>query len=552
MFLSCVLLRGESWTALLWVRSSTFGGFCAQGAGCYNRATPSAAYAPFRPHLDQAMGKRLARYLRWVVPILITAMFMVMLGHMSGEVQILSRYSQQYFRLLLAMGGLVATSWWVAVDEGRSGRLFARALRPSTLALAILLASLLALVDIARDVGVMLSLLPLILAVFMAWFASDRASSVTEAVLGAKRLAELALLAGAILAALFIAEVLFRGVLVRNLNPETDQDFARLVADTWPRPVPMARDGQSYRILGLADSFGQAAGHDNYHYALERLLNEQGTPAEVVNISVPGYELIDELTILQRFGGRYAPDLVLHGFFVGNDFLTPSEALYTYQDIQFRPQETGLWSYRPRNFWLFQWLKLYGILLRDRLQLRRETAAPRAPGGQALGQAAASGAPGGQAPGPAAQPAALVISEDDFLRVERKRLEIFRDDSSQEAQWHEALAVLDAIRAEVEAMESEYVMVIHPDELQVEEELRAQLETFYQVDLGQYDLDRPQAFLRSYCRERNIRCIDLLPALKAQGAKGGLYLPKNTHYNPAGHVVVAEEIIPSLPAPPAP
>lgn len=480
------------------------------------------------------MTRCLARYLRWVVPILLTATFAAMLGHTSGEVQILSRYSPQYFRLLLTMGALVVSSWWVAAGQGRNDRMVAHVLRPSTLALAVLMAGVLALVDIARDVGVVLSLLPLIMAGFMLWFASKSASPVANAVLGAKRLAELALLVGSTLAALFIVEAVFRVALVQNLNPETDQEFARLVADTWPQPIPVARDGQSYRILGLADSFGQASGHDNYHYVVERLLNERGTPAGVVNVSVPGYELIDELAILQRFGRRYEPDLVLHGFFVGNDFLTPSESLYTFQDIQFRPRVTGLWSYRPRNFWIFEWLQRYGILLRDRLRLRSEAAASEAPGEQARGQATG--------------PPALAISEDDFLRVERKRLEIFRADSSQEAQWRDALVVLDAIRAEVEAMGSEYVMVIHPDQLQVEEDLLSQLEAFYQVDLNRYDLAKPQAFLRDYCQERNIRCIDLLPALKAQGAHGGLYLPKNTHYNPAGHIVAAEEIIRLLPA----
>ena len=132
---------------------------------------------------------------------------------------------------------------------------------------------------------------------------------------------------------LYAAEAVFRfGLLVPSI-PETDAHFRKLVRDGWPRPVDEAKEPGTIRILGLADSFGVSGEERNFHYLLEELLRERGHPVEIVNFSVPAYSIEHELELLRRFGARYEPDIVLHSFFVGNDFGLGEPASLRYRGI---------------------------------------------------------------------------------------------------------------------------------------------------------------------------------------------------------------------------
>lgn len=484
------------------------------------------------------MSRRVADALRWLMPLALTGILAFLLAHTSREGEILARYSRQYTVLLLAAAFLAAVAWWIAVRRTRWDRFLGRVWRPGSIVLLVGAAALLALLDILIDLQYFLALLPAVAGLIMLWLASASGSQQTEAILASTRLHNLAVAVTALLFGLVLAEVVFRGVLVERLVPATDRQFFRAVTRAWPHPVPLERTGDGVRILGLADSFGQAGGAHNYHFALEALLRQAGEPADVVNFSVAGYEPVDELTLLQNYGPRYQADLVLQGFFVGNDFNLPDRPLMMSQGLQFRPQFVGLWSLRPRNFWLLEWLPRFAIFIGDRAQKQREAASDRPVAGGATGSS-----------GPAAsQPAAEqgIISEDAYLRVERERLNLMRADAATQARWRQTLVILDQIRDFSFRMGSDYVLVIHPDQLQVEDALFDQLIAFYNLNRDDYDLALPQRFLLDYCAQQQIRCIDLLPAFRAHGAQGGLYLPRDTHYSQAGNELAAEQILVEL------
>jgi hypothetical protein len=61
------------------------------------------------------------------------------------------------------------------------------------------------------------------------------------------------------------------------------------------------------------------------------------------------------------------------------------------------------------------------------------------------------------------------------------------------------------------------------------------------LDPAGYDLDLPQKLIRRYCQESGIVCVDLLPAFREQGAGGGLYRYRDTHYAPEGNALAARE-----------
>lgn len=80
----------------------------------------------------------------------------------------------------------------------------------------------------------------------------------------------------------------------------------------------------TFRILVLGDSvtFGHGALYETtYPYLLEQRLRSwrQEVKWEVWNLGIPGYNTAQELAYLNEVGERYAPDLVIVGFFL-NDF----------------------------------------------------------------------------------------------------------------------------------------------------------------------------------------------------------------------------------------
>jgi len=79
-----------------------------------------------------------------------------------------------------------------------------------------------------------------------------------------------------------------------------------------------------FRILVLGDSFTFGIGvnlEDTYLKVLEKRLNEEypGKKFEVINCGVPGVGTDYEYHFLKDIGIRFKPDLVLVGFFIGND-----------------------------------------------------------------------------------------------------------------------------------------------------------------------------------------------------------------------------------------
>lgn len=84
------------------------------------------------------------------------------------------------------------------------------------------------------------------------------------------------------------------------------------------------RDG-AFRILSIGDSYAFGYGveqDESYAHQLEQLLNAGGKEQrfEVMNGGVSGYSTFQEAALLERLAPRVEPDLVLVGFFTGNDF----------------------------------------------------------------------------------------------------------------------------------------------------------------------------------------------------------------------------------------
>jgi hypothetical protein len=455
---------------------------------------------------------------RWIVPVTLTLATGAIFLSRSSSPTLLSRYDWGMVVIALAAGAWAAASWWVAVSEDRHQLLLKRLRRARLLLPGAILVAGLTLVDLFTELGSYLvaALQACLVGVIVLLLLG---AALATALIGHPRPRALLQVVAATVISLVLplvaAEVVFRTLLLKPAVPGNQEELRERLAASWPRPVEDRKPAGTIRLLGLADSFGWVGEAQNYHYLLEALAHEHGRRLQVVNLSLPAMELPDELTMLSRFAPLYQPDLVLHGLFVGNDLWVPEGEPVSLAGISLRTR-SGIEAFRPRYFLLGEWLRRSLQVARDQeqreLQLEHQ---------QATGE----------------------LSHEQFLRIQRKRMAIFRREiSDHDPIWAAVTSQLDLIRAESAAAGATYLMVIHPDQVQVEQTLRDELSTRFRIDPHDYDLSRPQRFLRSYCTTRRVPFIDLLPAFLDQGADGGLYLTDNTHYNDAGNRLAATEI----------
>jgi len=325
------------------------------------------------------------------------------------------------------------------------------------------------------------------------------------------------LLGVAVLYALMVlADIFLRLAVLEPMVPRTEEQFQEHVSQFWPRQIAPAKGSKGvWRMVGLSDSFGIAGGKDNYHYLLQQALRQHLPGLEVVNLSGGAYEIPDELQFYERFGPRYDPDIVLHGFCVGNDFHLPPGDLLRYDKLLIRDRG-WLVSLLPHQSLTVQLLHRMWTAPREK---------PRKEGAE--GEGDGHGA----------------FSVEEFLFVEYLRIHFFRKGPQNTKKLQRVLPVLDEVRKEVERHGATYVLVLLPSQIQVESALPAQLARRYKLNLKQdYDLEKPNKVLRQYCSSRGIFCLDLLDAFRGAGKSGGLFMLRNTHYNKRGNELAAQQI----------
>jgi hypothetical protein len=287
--------------------------------------------------------------------------------------------------------------------------------------------------------------------------------------------------------------------------------------------TPVARRPGVARILVLGDSF--TAGSDvrqeeAYPKVLERLLNARpGGPVEVVNTGVGGWDPFMYAQYYLHDGWRFRPDLVLVGFFVGND---------TYdQSTRVDQLPTALLGRRvSRNAAALGPVATAAVYLTEHTNL-----------GRLLLQRA-----------PILMTPARSRCDDFsevFLTIQRARLvNHLRRDEHQVALARNALTQMERIKRRLDADGVPLVVAFLPDENQINTALQRLLVPVEQRDV--YDFAMPQSMLAETFAAAGIRTIDLLPAFRADPRC--LY-NNDTHWTPEGHALAARVIAEAIDVP---
>ena len=279
------------------------------------------------------------------------------------------------------------------------------------------------------------------------------------------------------------------------------------------------------RILGLGDSFSVylADKGQNYNNLLQKDFISKGQgDVELVNAGMeaigPGYYW----HILRKYGDLFQPDLVMVGFFVGNDFEEADFAINIGNYIREHNDFIKKYSryYQFRNWRLYKLSKNKYNRFRDEQLKKREIKRypPQYVGTFSLGT---------------------------FLEVERTRSWIFDINKQDrlEKNWRECSAILLKMKDWCDRRKIKFVIVILPDQFQVDPELRKAIFAKYKkIEEKNIDLTQPDNLIVNFCRAQNIHCLDLLGQFQEQGKTRQLYALRDTHWNEAGNRLAADVI----------
>lgn len=285
------------------------------------------------------------------------------------------------------------------------------------------------------------------------------------------------------------------------------------------------------RLLALGDSFTFDRFPMSRHWTtlLARDLEQRtGRPVELIRFGVPGSGPQLQLRLFEIEGARLAPDVVVLAFFVGNDFFDELGGTFAHGPLERAARALRQWSLAWRLGSNVARVAT-GVVIHD------------APGPSPDGLPAGRG--GHEVPGYASafDESAATFTEEAFLDVEAERLSLCRRDATLAAtmRLERVTDTIELLDAAVHHAGARLVVMIIPDQFQLDADLLARAAARAGTTVADYDLDWPQRALGAALVARGIPVLDLLPASRQAATTAALYRPRDTHWNSAGNRLAA-------------
>jgi len=289
--------------------------------------------------------------------------------------------------------------------------------------------------------------------------------------------------------------------------------------DGYRGPRAGSRGPADLRVVTLGDSFTFGYGVEEeqaWPRQLERLLDEGSGPSaagvEVLNLGVGGYGTWQEAAWLEEKAPSLKPDLVVLGFYVGNDpadnarAARAARASHDGGEGGATPAEAGGSRTERLKRWLGSRVHLYALVstrgdeLLVRLGLRQ-----------------------------------LVYPfEMEILRP--------RETPEVSEAWRSTQPALTRLAVFSRRTGTPVMVVVIPMKHQVSEPVWRRLVAHY---AGEWDRDRPQRLMRDMLGVEGLEEIDLLEGLRQEAAREPnvpLYWARDQHWSAAGHAAAARLI----------
>ena len=283
-----------------------------------------------------------------------------------------------------------------------------------------------------------------------------------------------------------------------------------------------------FRILVIGDSFTVGANVEQdepYAMVMERLLRERfGDRIEVLNAGVGAWNPFQYAQYYEFHGRDFEPDLVVVGFFVGNDsYVAQNDVSETRTAIagrrvardklaEVKSLTFKIWLYERFN--LARWWINRGAIVFDESDVLDHNS-PR---------------DGGD-------------FSEKYLAVQARRFARNHLQMNKRRREKMENCVVQVRRIQTLAAKdgaSTFVLLI-PDENQINRSLAEAV--WPQEQPQRYDLDMPQSLLHDMLGEIDLPVIDPRPAFLADERR--LYM-NDTHWNAGGHQLAAEEIVKAI------
>lgn len=258
------------------------------------------------------------------------------------------------------------------------------------------------------------------------------------------------------------------------------------------------------RIIGIGDSFafGAVPYAATYLTILKTTLRQNGKSVEVINMGIQGIGPHEYLLLLMREGLGLEPDMVLMSFFIGNDFTDTREErrkVFTYSYVL--------------------------SLLKFVIDFNRKMEGKVVHG---------AGTYDDNSP---------AFSDAAYLTLERDHSYIYvKENRDFEHEFDEALSTLQRIKAICDSNGIKLSIVIIPDELQVNVDLRERVLREFKIAPELLDIELPNKRLVDALQKLGIDYLDLLPEFAAASSRERLYKPNHGHWNIRGNALAAELI----------
>ncbi len=269
------------------------------------------------------------------------------------------------------------------------------------------------------------------------------------------------------------------------------------------------------RIIAIGDSFVFGATPYPYNFVtiLEKELNKNREPVEIINMGIPGLHPGHYLSLLVNEGLELNPDQVIIGFFIGNDFdpyVEPERGIildnsYLAAFSRFIWDAKNTWKAASKRLLNFKNIVNAITVYNDDLPL---------------------------------------FDPKTYLELVKRKSWVFRVDSPGfEDHFKRSVSYLKKISSICQQKGLDLLVVVMPDEVQVDIELQKQMMKALALGEKDFDFSRPNRLLTQWLADENIDHIDLLDDFTSVSKEKRFYRLRDTHWNIGGNYLAAKSIL---------
>ncbi len=300
---------------------------------------------------------------------------------------------------------------------------------------------------------------------------------------------------------------------------------------------PHVKPDNTYRIVVLGDSFNWAGGISCNYISLlaDKLATSTigGKRIEVINAGYPATAPHEGYLVLKRYAMQYDPDMVILGFFVGNDFEDPNKKMIVINANLYRidrRHELTLFGTPVIGKSRLAEIVAQHVKIKQSVKSRETRARDTKPDVEC-----------------AEVTAPPEFTEVAFLKLTALKLRFYDRKYKTFFEPHiefvrKTVAEMDDYLADQQVA---FRVALLPDEAQVDPQLLEAAIAHDKMARSDLDMERPQRLMATILSARGVEFFDLLPAFREAFAREPalpLYLPLNTHWNYRGNSLAADAI----------